>query len=345
MSVLINIENYEVYYLDYLEGNLNEEQTRAFLAFLEQHPELKMEDEVLTILPEYTNEKLDTNTKNSFKIDLSTELITEESVEHFMIASIEKQLSKEQNQALQAFIQKYPVYQDDYTWYQKSILPKEQINYPAKASLKRGGLIIPMYYKVIAIAASLILLLLFVTNYNSTRLSNPTKQVAKVQKTKQKGSTSIQKNNTKIEQLQEVTQAAPIQVAQEDNKKAKQTNHSSNQTDFRVNKTLPTKALQNLHSSNQDLALAPLNLVAPTNYVSEIETDFASSSNSSYLSVEQMTTPIYLLSKEIKKRFNQEIEIRSAKATRERQGGFYIKIGSFEIVRKRKPIDGVLAAN
>jgi hypothetical protein len=345
MSVLINIENYEVYYLDYLEGNLNEEQTRAFLAFLEQHPELKMEDEALTILPEHTHEKLDTNTKNSFKIDLLTELITEESVEHFMIASIEKQLSKEQDLALQTFIQKHPVYQVDYVWYQKSVLPREQVSYPAKASLKRGGFIIPMYYKAIAIAASLILLLLFITNYNSTRLSNPAIQVAKVQKTEQKGSKSIQKNNTKIEQVQEVTQGTPIQVAQEDNKKIEQTNHSSYKTDFKLNKTLPTKALKSLISSNQDLALVPLNIISPTNYVSEIESDFVSSSNSSYLSVEQMTTPIYLLSKEIKKRFNQEIEIRSAKATRERQGGFYIKIGSFEIVRKRKPIDGVLAAN
>jgi len=345
MSVLINIENYEVYYLDYLEGNLNEEQTRAFLAFLEQHPELKMEDEVLTILPELSNEKLDASTKNSFKIDLSTEVITKETVENFMIAAIEKQLSKQQEKALEAFIQKNPVYQADFEWYKKSVLPAEQIVYPSKSNLRKGGIIIPMYYRAIAIAAGLILVLLFIKNYNNSELSNPSPRVAKRHNVIQKDKHSAQKSNSKKPIPQE-EQTNSIQVASQN------TTHneivvppSTNESTYKVNKKLSTKSLQLLSTEKYNDELAKLELTAPTNYISEIEADFVSTSNSSYLSVEQMGAPIYLLSKEIKKRFNQEIEIRSAKATRERQGGFYIKIGSFEIVRKRKPIDGVLAAN
>ena len=48
----INIFNYEAYYLDYLEGNISEEDAAVLLDFLDKHPELKMEDEELPVFKE-----------------------------------------------------------------------------------------------------------------------------------------------------------------------------------------------------------------------------------------------------------------------------------------------------
>ena len=44
MNQLITEENYESFYLDFLEGNLNQEDTNAMLAFLDEHPMFKLED-------------------------------------------------------------------------------------------------------------------------------------------------------------------------------------------------------------------------------------------------------------------------------------------------------------
>jgi hypothetical protein len=40
----ISIFNYEAFYLDYLEGRLNQEDSALLLLFLESHPELIVED-------------------------------------------------------------------------------------------------------------------------------------------------------------------------------------------------------------------------------------------------------------------------------------------------------------
>lgn len=45
MRTTIDINNYEAYLLDYLEGNLSPADTEALLAFLDQHPDLKAEVE------------------------------------------------------------------------------------------------------------------------------------------------------------------------------------------------------------------------------------------------------------------------------------------------------------
>ena len=40
----INSTNYEAFYLDFLEGNLNEEETALLFVFLDENPEFKLDD-------------------------------------------------------------------------------------------------------------------------------------------------------------------------------------------------------------------------------------------------------------------------------------------------------------
>ena len=40
---MLSRSNYEIYFLDYYEGNLTESQRRELMSFLEQNPDLKEE--------------------------------------------------------------------------------------------------------------------------------------------------------------------------------------------------------------------------------------------------------------------------------------------------------------
>ena len=84
----ISIFNYEAFYLDFLEGNLNEEDTALLMAFLEANPDLKMEDDSLPTF-EAEEFELDDALKNDLKQPLIDEAITNNNVEYFMISDAE----------------------------------------------------------------------------------------------------------------------------------------------------------------------------------------------------------------------------------------------------------------
>ena len=91
----ISIFNYEAFYLDYLEGNLNTEDAELFITFLNDHPELKVNDD---FLPTFSNEQsaLDAQFKEDLKqISFNETAICNENVGQFFIAEAEKLLSQE----------------------------------------------------------------------------------------------------------------------------------------------------------------------------------------------------------------------------------------------------------
>ena len=66
----------------------------------------------------------------------------------------------------------------------------------------------------------------------------------------------------------------------------------------------------------------------------------------SYLGLSEMKNPIPFVTNGIKSRFKQDVDLRTAKASKNKQGGFYLKIGKFEFSRKTAPVnEDVLAAN
>jgi hypothetical protein len=52
---IVNMENYEIFLMDYFDNNLSEESVAALMLFLDQHPEIKEEASGLfdfTLIPE-----------------------------------------------------------------------------------------------------------------------------------------------------------------------------------------------------------------------------------------------------------------------------------------------------
>ena len=85
MKTLINIENYEAFLLDYMEGDLSTEDTVALQMFAAQHPHLNIDlndlefvelnaeeisfnaKEDLKKLPQFVKDQCDSNCRNAVK--------------------------------------------------------------------------------------------------------------------------------------------------------------------------------------------------------------------------------------------------------------------------------------
>jgi len=100
----ISIFNYEAFYLDFLEGNLSEEDTVLLFEFLDKHPELKLEDDALVTLNDDLP-VLDDQFKMGLKqVEFNETVITAHNAEQFMIAETEGLLSSEKVIELDQFV-------------------------------------------------------------------------------------------------------------------------------------------------------------------------------------------------------------------------------------------------
>src|SRR5687768_17186312 len=100
MKKLIHIDNYESFYLDYLEGTLSGEERIAFEEFLAAHPECRV-DEELVILDE-APEQLDPFQKLLLKKEDLT-FVSVENLEYFAIGRIEEVLSAKGDQLFDTY--------------------------------------------------------------------------------------------------------------------------------------------------------------------------------------------------------------------------------------------------
>lgn len=334
MNVIINIENYEAFYLDFLEGNLKEEETRAFELFLEQHPDLKV-DEELPNLSEQLNLSLDRDFLSSMKMFNVTENITENNCEQFMIAAVEEILPTTKKIELNDFLAKRNDLRSEFAFYEKTKLVADfNVTYTEKSSLKKG-FVIPMYAKFVAIAASLILVLLFFPSTNSVKENYFT-----ARREKQELNPKIEKNEKTVvvgdDIVTENFQVASINSKQKNkqyNKEAKNNTEEQIKTQNTYLQTLKITTIPTTFSEE----------LAQFHYTKIDKQDDQISDNSVVLAANEMKNPIPFFTREINSRFNTNLDIRTAKVSKKKQGGFYFKLGKFEISRKITPIQEELA--
>ena len=173
----INLHNYEAFFLDYLEGNLSDEQLLELDEFLLTHSELKDElsdmgglDDLALSSPEATF-----NEKNALKADPT--VLSLFTVDDWMIAAVENQLSASELTQLNQFVSANGL-DGKFAAYQKTVLePNEKEVFGSKNNLKRKpGLVIPLFYRYAAVAAAVILLI-GLTVFNNNGNSDPTEGI------------------------------------------------------------------------------------------------------------------------------------------------------------------------
>lgn len=158
----INRLNYEIYLVDYLDGNLNAKLVDELLLFLDQNPDIKeaiygMEDAVLVAESTTFPNKSSLKKKSFLKDGIENEF------EYQCIAAIEGLLSNDEKKTFEKELKSDPTKQKTYQDYQKTKVNAEPaIVFTNKSHLKRTT-IIPIRYShlrlTINIAATITLLL------------------------------------------------------------------------------------------------------------------------------------------------------------------------------------------
>lgn len=313
---MITIENYEIYYLDYLDGNLSEELSEALHLFLMHHPDLVIEETNVRLNPE----EIDYANKAELKVWDEDEVITLNNVELFTIAAEEKLLSTTKQIELSRFTQERSALQNELSYYTLTKLqPNLNWVYTDKNKLKRKNTI--ALWPWFSAAAAVILLFsitsLFDTNNANVRYTKSNEvdlfisseleeeiQWKSNRVAEQKGSSFIEK-----QRVNDINRSAKGKVKQQKRK-------------FPVAiEKLP------LRQNTQKVSL-PTVLVEPQ----EINPKLASQLPK-IEPLNSMNNPIWAVTNLVGAVTNKDVDFRTAKETEENTGGFHIKFGTFEVYK------------
>lgn len=168
----INRDNYEAWFLDYAEGNLNEQQIADLMLFLGENPDLKEEllDDFEGVI--LTAESVTLPEKESLKQEVG--LVNANNVDDFLIGELEGTLNAEEQAALHSFIQQHPTFEKERQLYKKTVLhPDLAIAYPSKEGLKRKrAIVLPLFARYAATAA-IVIFVLFLFLQQNERVEGP----------------------------------------------------------------------------------------------------------------------------------------------------------------------------
>ena len=158
MSTIINISNYEAYWVDYLDGNLTITQEDALFAFLETH------NEIAGNLIDADNYKLP---KFEIEFPNKSQLHSDKQIENLLIAKLEAEISSENDEFISNKINSDTKIAQSFSLYKKTIItPDNSIVFPSKKSLKKT-VRVPLFHYASSIAAAIIIV--FISGYFLTR--------------------------------------------------------------------------------------------------------------------------------------------------------------------------------
>jgi len=134
----ISHENYEAYYLDYLEGTLSKQEIELFITFIQENPDLKLDDNLLPTF--HSDEQITLPTDFHAKIKAIPSLETEFS--ELAIGEIEGILTPTEHTKFENLLQENERFENEYNLYkQTKLIADKNILFPAKSKLKKGQII------------------------------------------------------------------------------------------------------------------------------------------------------------------------------------------------------------
>jgi len=151
----INRNNYELYFIDYLEGNLSGDEEEILHRFLEKNADLAAELEGLEGM-HLTPEPFEYQEKELLRKTYPTpgELPSKERFDIFAIAYLEGDLNPEQKRDFEQFIRDYPSFAGELNQYRKTFIRNHPVRYPFKKRLKQQGRFTGWRYRILIPAAA-----------------------------------------------------------------------------------------------------------------------------------------------------------------------------------------------
>jgi len=265
---IITRNNYEEFFLDYIEGEISAPDKVALESFLIQNPDLKKE----------LDEMMDVNIKCEY-ITISEEsdslkaIPFQENFDDFCIAKIEGDLNSYENEAFDNYMASNPKSEKELSLYQKTKLEADQtIIFREKKSLKRRnkGLIIRQFiYTTLAAAASIVLLFSIWTNEienNPTDLKieqvsqNTSLPIATPDSVKRKIPKEIRVEKDTVNIKREGKPSKTIIKGRIQNKKIIKTDALPIRADVTTKKSIEKIVVKQLLADNKVLAIENINL-------------------------------------------------------------------------------------
>src|SRR4051812_47698116 len=100
--MMISRSNYEIYFVDYFDGRLNESQRAELFTFLESNSDLKEEFSEFEKIMSLPDDKIIFADKDSLKKNVPTI----RNYQTWLVAELENDLDKEQQKSLREFLEK-----------------------------------------------------------------------------------------------------------------------------------------------------------------------------------------------------------------------------------------------
>jgi hypothetical protein len=157
----INRNNYEVYFIDYFDGNLDSEQIQDLMVFLNNYPDLREEFETFKTI-RLPVEEVAYPDKNTLKEKLTIQDEEYSLFDELCIRYFEGELNEGQKREFYQHLEASPKRKKEFESYRRTIQkPDKKIRFPKKYRLKKGRMIDisrNRIYQYVALAASVLLL-------------------------------------------------------------------------------------------------------------------------------------------------------------------------------------------
>src|SRR5665647_2220072 len=151
----ITRSNYESYFLDFLEGNLDPSLLDEFQLFLTENPDLASELEMGDILTLDANNDIHFDTKEELKKSVS---VLELEFQERAVAYYEGDLSSEEQKNFEASLSENSAIATEVQQFgQLKLVADPAIVFPHKEQLKKKIVMLPLWLKVASVAAMLLL--------------------------------------------------------------------------------------------------------------------------------------------------------------------------------------------
>jgi hypothetical protein len=324
----INSDNYEVFYLDYLEGNLSAEESAQLQSFLLIHPELEVDLNELNQLSIAHSPLLQNEFKLGLKqVDFLTDAISEQNAEEFIIAASEGILTTQKHAELKKFVQKNEAWTKVFqTFAQTKLQPRNTEVYQNSAELKRRERkLLPLFFTIAAAALFVIAFLVYQFNGNAAKNSS-----AQTFANHQKDSTKLTKRNNGIGPSQADVFPQDMQVTSQKTRKvldAVVPDKNSFEPPVHV-EPAPILSQQKIDNTpEEDVYIAGYVPQAPNanTYVVPVRVNIPEDKANS------LVNPIFPVTNALSAMLNTEIDFGKTRNTASDKRGFFIKIGKFEV--------------
>lgn len=218
----INRNNYEEYFLDFLEGNLSPSENDLLMSFLNSNPDLKEELELLNVLPEIRVEETFLE-KSALKKSASNIESNTDNFNELCIARIEGDLSKEASREFDSFINENSKRKKEFELFKLAkVKADHNIVYENKQELKKSTFNLFLFknrYSIISAAASIVIVLSLFTLIPKNTEDLPL-NVAEVEKTEDEKAVyeEVKKEQSSNEQIAEIVNPVIIEKVESVNK-------------------------------------------------------------------------------------------------------------------------------